>query len=269
MYLSSGVSAPPSEAGHIGISVEYSRDPLGNGGNSTRRSAFEGSDYNPSSLNKINSNVEYKKFTSKSKTSLRHNEPNYFTHAYYLMDKFPGAQYISTSNNQVDKYLPFYNVAPKLSQATKDYLKTIVYRYVTEKHVSENQGGYTVRNNLPMYSSEAELTEELRLNYRDFVLAYTRSALRAGIRAEQILQELSQYLYADGILDDLFLDAVKGEQKVEISRVAHSKAIENDCCIDVGLFPDKYKNVGESFESFDNRFRSSSVWDDLMSFYDF
>lgn len=218
-------------------------------------------------LKKINSNIEYKPF----KSNLKSGEPHYYSKEYkayyqsafaYLQDNFKGAEYKIPDNYIAKDYLPLHGAKVELTQGTKDYLYDLAYRYYHTKQGLLNRGNY---NDL-YYTSVADQLADYQRALQDFVLAFARSNLRAGISAEQTLQDMIDNMYLEGIDEGSFIEAYKGEQRKEVARGTYEDSVVTDCCLD---YEENYlfRKSSDDFSTYQTRVYEFSSFKGLLSFF--
>lgn len=254
---------PPLDGGYnIGISA-YRKNyntytPIfGNPSKIPNSNPVDISPYNSSYkyLNKKSSNIRYKQVKYNKRIGVRY----YDVVGHRLPINDYDVQHLSFNDfvyeyesQELNPILPFHNIQVRLSPATVSRLRAInngIYDAIDYTDVRVRR----YQDVASMYGGSNNWANEIRENFKRFLLAFIRTAMRAGVPCEQILSDVRTSFHLSGLNDKTFLDACKDEKGLEIQRVAYGNAKVSNCCLSFSFNPIEYKKDGESFEQYINR----------------
>lgn len=298
-------SVPPLDGGYtVGISFEVPKTRIGWGYSPVKSGGILGgnvktpiapvkigtgaSEY----LNKLYSNIQYKKFVPKVKgiptyklgngytvsdasppQYATHYHPNYYTKVLNkLGGEIPINYYVDDSVN-FNKYLPLHGKNAQMSPDTKEFLKYLDSHFSNSVGHIQSTDWYFLQG--AGYASPAQWIEEINQNYRDTILGVARSAMKAGVPCEQIYNDLVQsFPNMRGLDKTTFINACKEEKQEEIKRKKYGDAKESfDCCLAPAFAPMDYLASNESYSkygnagyvNYSNRLKNSTYFSDFLN----
>lgn len=287
-----GIGGAPEEVYHISVSASrpslIDKPPGQSGTGETSKeiykpqSTLDGIKY----LKKINSNVKHLplKMKLKQPTAVTESygkkyyryyyEPESILYYAYFVEQFQGLEYNLDSYENLDAFMPFRQKNPTLTDSSQNYIKSASALFNDTAYLLDSwkykYGDGDVKSlGYTSYSGYSEMRSELQQNLQEFILSQARSALKAGVPCQTILNDIKENMSITGLDDETFLNACREEKGIELGRMHHENTEESICCIDVEMQPNKYRSEGESFDSYFGRLKNTFYWGNLSLTYEF